>query len=580
MLGQPLIRASRRRALGGPVLAPLLAVLTLLPAEISAEVTSELTLGQAVELRGLASRGRFPATLLQRLDEDGFVSIFVGLDLDLPKLAAADLARPSEARAARASKIAVATDRLLNSVGGDGVEVVARFRSVRAVALRVSPGALVRLSANPMVREIAADAEGGIALLESRALVRADRVASELGIDGSGVTVAVLDSGIDRNHPDLADAIIAEECFCFPSCCPNGRSLQSGQGAAFDGHGHGTHVSGIVTANGSQAGPGVAPGASIAALRVLDEDGTFSSLSNIILAVEWVTDQGGLIDVINMSLGTRALATGACDDNDFSYSLLAQAINDATQAGIVVVAASGNDASSTRMSAPGCFSQSVAVGAVYDANVGSQGFGRICSDGTSAADRITCFSNRNADTDLLAPGAVVISARPGGGAVANSGTSMATPMVAGCAALIREALPNSTRDEVVGFLRDTGVSVPDQLSGRSYPRIDCRAAVAAALATATTTTTSTTLRPTTTSTRVRSSTSTLPVLLPICGDADGGGSVQSGDALAALRAAVGLDPACAPSRCDVNGSGSVTAADALAILRIAVGLEVDRACPL
>lgn len=515
------------------------------PALASGEITP-LPAGVRASLLELVESSRIPASLVVSLESDDHVMVFVGLDVEA---ATGSALRSSMTRSARAARIGEAAGRVLDRVGGDGVEVVARFRSVKAMALRVSADALLRLAAEPLVVTMGADSKGGITLAESGPLVNADVASSEFGVTGDGVTVAVIDTGVDVAHPDLGPAVIAEECFCIPKCCPDGSSRQSGAGAAFDGNGHGTHVSGIVTADGLEAGPGIAPGTAIVGLRVLDDRGFFDSLVGIIQAVEWVADQGGLVDIINMSIGTSQTYRTECDDQDFTFSLLAEAISDVSDQGVVVVAAAGNNASTSRMSAPGCFTDAFSVGAVYDADFGGQSYSGLCSDDTTAADQVACFSNRNDLTDVFAPGAYVRSARVGGGSTVNAGTSMASPVVAGCAALIREAWPGSSRDEVFDLLRDTGATINDSDSGRSYPRVDCHAAVEAAVA-----------------------------LAPLCGDANDDGSVLSGDALQALRGAVGLTEDCPLERCDANGSGDLTAADALSILRIAVGIDLKGQC--
>lgn len=140
----------------------------------------------------------------------------------------------------------------------------------------------------------------------------------DAGFRGQGVTVAVLDTGIDTNGVDLEGDIVAQQCFCEnengSGCCPNGNSVQSGNGSAENDNGHGTNISGIITSDGFIAPVGIAPDAKIVAVKVLDNTNSFSNTAQIISGLEWVLMNRPDVDVINMSLGTSTLFGEVCDN--------------------------------------------------------------------------------------------------------------------------------------------------------------------------------------------------------------------------------------------------------------------------
>jgi hypothetical protein len=183
-------------------------------------------------------------------------------------------------------------------------------------------------------------------------------------------------------------------------------------------------------------------------------------VSDIVAALEHIAGHPEFgVDVVTMSLGTGDQFAGECD-NATAYTQAGKSAVDALRAdGVTVFASAGNNSSGSLMGAPACLSNVVAVGA------------------TDTADDVAGFSNSNSATDVFAPGVDVVSDATGGGTISLSGTSMASPTAAACAALIRRARPTATPAAIETTLESTGVAVTDVTHGLTFPRIDCAAAV-------------------------------------------------------------------------------------------------------
>jgi subtilisin family serine protease len=352
-----------------------------------------------------------------------------------------------------------------------------RWQSLNAFAGDVTSAGLRALADDPDVLMVDVDPPAYADLAESAALIRADQVRGA-GTTGRGVVVAVLDTGVDTHHADIRDSLIAEECFCTsPSgagCCPNGSAQQSGPGAAEDDQGHGTNVTGIITSDGRVAPMGIAPDAQIVVVKVLDKTGAGTSTS-ILSGLDFVINQHPEVKVVNLSLGLANLFPGSCDSAASFTTAFAAAVNTLRGRGAVFFASSGNNGSTSQIAVPACIGNAIAVGAVYKADAGTISFG--CTDATTAADRIPCFSNSDSQVDVLAPGAPVTSAGIGGGVSTFVGTSQACPVAAGVAALMLSAHPGLSPDALEAALKNTGVTVIDPRNGLSFRRIDAKGAV-------------------------------------------------------------------------------------------------------
>lgn len=256
--------------------------------------------------------------------------------------------------------------------------------------------------------------------------------------NGSGIKIAILDTGIDKTHPMLQGKVILEKVF-------------TGENHAYDIKGHGTHVAGIAAGRkvSSDSYNGVAPDALLINAKVLNDTGSGNDIG-IINAINWAIDPDGNpgtddgADVISMSLG------GPYSDID---SPLLSAIKDAADAGVIVVVASGNcgpDAPSADcggyigVTTPGISPDAITVGAVDD-------FNNIASFSSGG------YVNGFIKPDVVAPGVNINSSQPGGSYASWSGTSMATPHVAGAVALLLQSNHNLNPEQVKYILEYTGV---------------------------------------------------------------------------------------------------------------------------
>ncbi|MBI4570911.1 MAG: S8 family serine peptidase, partial [Chloroflexi bacterium] len=381
----------------------------------------------------------------------------------------AALQQPRLSVTALRAQVASAQATVLAAVPAAEFSVTYRYEGVAALAGRVTPEGLEALAAHPAVTQVSEDAVGSAALAQSGPLIHANEVHTA-GITGEGVTVAVLDTGIDTDHPDLADDIAYERCFLRTGGCPPGPH------PAEDDHGHGTNVSGIITSKGTVAPVGIAPDARIAAYKVLNEDG-LGSFSDWIAALDDIITNHPEVNVVNMSLQSGS----SCPEG-----AIGEAVNTLRAMGIATFIAAGNHGNKTQLTAPACITSGISVGATYDANVGMVlGWKTDCVDATTQPDQVACWSDSDDTLDLLAPGAAIRSTYMGGGVLAFSGTSQAAPHAAGVAALILQAFPGTSVDVLEAKMKATGTLIVDDLhdddpaTNRTRPRIDARVALLA-----------------------------------------------------------------------------------------------------
>ncbi|MFI8527361.1 S8 family serine peptidase [Promicromonospora sukumoe] len=345
-------------------------------------------------------------------------------------------------------------DRRLDSVGAvaddvgpaQGARLLDTLRSQGGRAQDGDPGA--NATGTPAIERVWLDAPAEALDADSAPQIGAPQ-AWESGATGKGVTIAVLDTGVDATHPDLDEAVVGAEDF-------------SGTGTVADRNGHGTHVASIAAGSGQASGGenrGMAPDADLLVGKVLDDEGV-STMSVVIEGMEWAVDQGA--DVVNLSLGFP----NASDGTDPA----SVAVDELTKRhGALFVVASGNDGGDASIGSPAAASSALTVGAVDD------------------SDTVTGFSNRGPrldgaiKPDLAAPGEGIVAARAEGTSsgevvdaehVALTGTSMAAPHVAGAAAALLQARPKLTsaqvRSALMGSADAAGATVWEEGAGRVF----------------------------------------------------------------------------------------------------------------
>jgi len=369
--------------------------------------------------------------------------------------------------------------RVLAAAGAEQAEAIP---GQPYLVMEIEPGQLDTLAASDRVVAVQEDTIAQAYLADSVPLVRAPD-AWNLGARGAGRVVAILDSGVDAGHGFLGGRVVSEACFSSNSpsqgattLCPNGLTSQFGPGAAEPctaaGCDHGTHVAGIIGGNGPSFS-GVAPDVSILAVQVFslftDRPGgpqncaslglaspcILTFLSDQIRGLQRVIDRSSTLDIssVNMSLGGGRMVS-PCDTD-----LRKAPIDQLRTLGTSTVIASGNNGFADAVGAPGCISTAVTVGS------------------TTKVDTISGFSNSANMVDLLAPGSSINSSVTGGGFGLKSGTSMATPHVAGAIAVMHSADPTRTIADIEAALAANGVPIVDPRNTLSRPRINIAAAL-------------------------------------------------------------------------------------------------------
>ena len=368
-------------------------------------------------------------------------------------------------REVRRSEIADEQDRVLAELAGAGPPAaigVRRFRDMPFMALNADSALLRALERSGRVISIEEDRLLAPYLNQTVPLIEAD-LAVDAGYDGTGWTIAVIDTGVDAGHAFLTGRVVAEACFSANDSCPDGTSTQIGPGAGTycdfaTSCYHGTHVAGIATGSTSFLA-GVAPGAQVIAIQVFskftgsicDDSGAdpcaLAYTSDIIAGLEHANTLRASMNLasVNMSLGGGSWTTQA--SCDAANAFLKTAIDTLRTAGVASIVSSGNDGFLDAMGAPACISSAVSVGATDD------------------SDRIASFSNSADFLALLAPGVSVASSVPLGllgfeYGIAN-GTSMAAPHVAGAWAIARQVDGAASVDTILSAFQTTGLPVLD-----------------------------------------------------------------------------------------------------------------------
>lgn len=471
------------------VLGKLLTILALIQVAVAANAAERAVLGNHIE-NPLAYTAN-PVTqktliaLRQQANELGKTRIIIGLRVPFAPEGAMTAASAMQQRDDIAALQSTVLAKMAWFEGKNGRNK--RFESIPFMALEVDASQLEALLNLTEVTYIEEDRLDSTSLAESVPLIGGNTAWSS-GYTGLNQTVAILDSGVDKNHVLLAGKVVSEACYSTTgsgavSVCPGGVTSSTAVGAALPYAGvcpagrcdHGTHVAGIAAGNGASFS-GVAKDAAVIAIQVFSRFDSTTDCTTAPCALTFVSDQIlGLervlalnstyaIAAVNMSLGGgRFFDQASCDAANLARKA---AIDNLRSVGIATIVASGNSGYSDSMGAPACISTALSVGATWDVT------------GSSTVNAVTSYSNSVSFLNLLAPGSLINSSIPGGSYSNLEGTSMAAPHVAGAWALLKHKKATLTVAEGLVVLSSTGLAVTDTRNAVVKPRIELVAALA------------------------------------------------------------------------------------------------------
>jgi subtilisin len=318
--------------------------------------------------------------------------------------------------------------------------------AIHGYSARMSATAAQRVANDPRVLLVQPD--GIVTTTAQTTPTGVNRIDAELsptarinGVDERvNVDVAVIDTGVDLDHPDL-------------NVYTAGAKNCSKGNTADDGNGHGTHVSGTIGALDDGNGVvGVAPGARVWPVRVLNNAGS-GTWADVICGIDYVAANASQIEVASMSLGGSGSDSVCGTNKDAMHEAICAAVN----AGVTFVVAAGNDATNASGFVPAAYDEVITVSALADFN-GLPGGGAAPTCRTDVDDTFADFSNYGADVDIIAPGVCILSTWKGATYDTISGTSMATPHVSGAAALYLATHPGASPATVKSALQAAGTT--------------------------------------------------------------------------------------------------------------------------
>lgn len=319
------------------------------------------------------------------------------------------------------------------------------YKNIPAMAASLTKDQIQKLSTSPDVAQIEYDETVKATSETADFWYGTESARTDFGLDGNrdgdparyskeDIVIAVIDTGIDASHVDLDGGKVI-----------GWNDLVNKKTTPYDDQGHGTHVSSIAAGSGDGNADfkGVAPGAALVGVKVLDANGS-GSMSNVIAGIDWVISNKDKynIRIINMSLGTPFSSDGT--------DTTSQAVNRAKDAGIVPCVAAGNSGpAKSTVGAPGAATGALTVGATADPSQGGFNLAYFSSRGPTADGRVK--------PDVASPGYNITAAEANTGNryIAHSGTSMATPFTAGTVALMLDANPNLTPDQIFSVITST-----------------------------------------------------------------------------------------------------------------------------
>ena len=456
-----------------PIVLMVLMLVTLLGQGLPVAPVAATTLRpQGPDLQAITDKAR----------ANGSVRLIVQLNTNyIPEGNIGDAAAIANQR----QSIGQAQQSLRNRMAGQNTRVLNDFKFIPFTLLEADANAVAALVADPNVISVQEDRLSDPLLSESIPLIGGSATGTfgTAARTGLGQTVAILDSGVMKTHTFLTGKVVSEACYSTTNaadsatavCTPG--SVDSGSGVNcptdISGCDHGTHVAGIVAGKGTTFN-GVARDAKLIAVQVFtrfsgaavcgswpNPDPCIKSYtSDQIKGLERVYALRGNFNIasVNMSLGGGSANNTNCDAANAAQKA---AIDNLLSVGIATVIASGNSSFTNGVGSPACISTAVTVGS------------------TTKSDTVSSFSNSGEPIDLLAPGSDINSSVTSSTTAfgVKSGTSMATPHVAGAWAVLKQHKPTATVAEIQTVLQNTGVAILDTRNNISRKRISLSAAV-------------------------------------------------------------------------------------------------------
>lgn len=363
--------------------------------------------------------------IIEELQEKGTVDVIVVLKDEDPEL---DFMVKED----------VDSEQVLDKLDEDEVDKKHDLKSANGFSAEINLDGLNKIKTDLNVERIEFNHPMSIFLHDSIDIIHASDLHDD-GYTGVNQAVCIVDTGINYNHPDLSGNYLG------------GFDVFNNDSDPMDDHGHGTHVSGIIAANGGRIG--IAKDAGIVSVKVFDSSGSGSE-ADIIKGIEWCVEHklDYNIVAISMSLGTSSTYEAYCDA---LFPSLGAAVDTAVNNDIAVIAATGNSGSLTGISSPSCLQNSIAIGS------------------TDKADNVASYSNRNSFTDFFITGSSITSTWLSGTKTL-SGTSMSVPHVSAIIAVLKD-FDNSLTISQIKEAFSHGIEVEDV--NQNFTRIDVLQAV-------------------------------------------------------------------------------------------------------
>lgn len=339
-----------------------------------------------------------------------------------------------------------------------GVKKIKQLSIVNAIVATLTPDQILSVSEREDVKIMRLVTREKVTCTDdSVPLINAPAVWNQ-GYGGNGIKVAVLDSGIDKNHPALAGKVVDEV------------STVDGEGVNTPGS-HGTHCAGIIASNDATF-KGVSPDVDLINVKVLDKLGG-GEADEVVMGIQEAIDRGA--DIISMSLGWSHIGNGwECSDG---YCILCEAANNAVKAGVVVVVAAGNENNAkstaggdTNLRCPGNAKSVITVG-------GTDKNDQMYNIWTYSASSIGPASYGLSKPDIVAPGVSIMSTVLNNQWGSKTGTSMSTPHVAGLCALMLDKNPTLSHADIKSILETTAIDLGFQQNQQGNGRVNAQNAV-------------------------------------------------------------------------------------------------------